>query len=414
VIAVKAAGSVAERPARQVKQLEDSEDEEATMVRDLAQSTRSPRRGWHTPAAMLSAAALVAGIGVTATTSASYAATAKLTASATSSFKACEVTDTGGINDRSFNASAYAGMKAAPVPGLTYTFLSSTSTSDYTPNINDFLGEKCGIIITVGFDMADATQTAAAKHPTQKFAIVDFTYTPAIKNVLGLHYDTNQDAFLGGYLAAAMSKTGKVGTFGGQDIPTVTIYMDGWVAGVRYYDMLNHAHVVALGWTPAKARNFAAQGFQGKGLFTNDFTNQGLGKTDAQTLMAEGADVIFPVAGSVGLGAAAAVKQAGAGNYMEWVDTDGCISAPQYCSLFLTSVTKGIVASVSTAVEEAAKGTFVGGNYNGTLANGGVSLSPYHDFASQIPAKVQTEINTLKAGIIAGKISLDPNSYPAS
>jgi basic membrane protein A len=386
------------------------------MVKDLEQSAMPRRRGWHAPAAMLSAAALVAGIGVTAGTSASYAAPARYTASATSSFKACEVTDTGGINDRSFNASAYQGLKvaAAAVPGLTFTFLSSTSTSDYTPNINDFIGEKCGIIITVGFDMADATQTAAAKNPTQKFAIVDFTYSPSIKNVLGLHYDTNQDAFLGGYLAAAMSKTGKVGTFGGQDIPTVTIYMDGWVAGVRYYDKLNNAHVVALGWTPAKNRKYAAQGFEGKGLFTNDFTNQTLGKTDAQTLMAEGADVIFPVAGSVGLGAAAAVKQAGGSNYMEWVDTDGCVSAAQYCSIFLTSVTKGIVASVSTAVQEAVKGTFHGGNYIGTLANGGVSLSPYHDFASQIPAKVQAEITTLKAGIIAGKISLDPNSYPAS
>jgi basic membrane protein A len=365
---------------------------------------------------MLSAAAMVAGASVVVGTTASFGAAGLRRADATMSFKACEVTDTGGINDRSFNASAYAGLKvaAAAIPGLTYTFLSSTSTSDYTPNINDFISEKCGVIITVGYDMATATQTAAAKNPGQKFAIVDFTYSPAIKNVLGLHYDTNQDAFLGGYLAAAMSKTGKVGTFGGQDIPTVTIYMDGWVAGVRYYDKLNNAHVVALGWTPAKSRVWAKQGFEGKGLFTNDFTNQALGKTDAQTLMAEGADVIFPVAGSVGLGAAAAVKQAGAGNYMEWVDTDGCVSAPQYCSLFLTSVTKGIVASVSTAVEEAAKGTFAGGNYNGTLANGGVSLSPFHDFASQIPAKVKAELTTLKAGIIAGKISLDPNSYPAS
>ena len=256
----------------------------------------------------------------------SFAATHGRTASAKSSFLACEVTDTGGINDRSFNASVYQGLKvaAAAVPGLTYKFLSSSSTSDYTPNVNTFLGEKCGIIVTVGFDMASATQTAAKANPSDKFSIVDFTYSPAIKNVLGLHYDTNQVGFLGGYLAAAMSKTGVVGTFGGQDIPTVTIYMDGWVAGVRDYDKVNHAHVKALGWTPAKHRNFAAQGFQGSGLFTNDFTNQALGKTDASTLMAEGADVIFPVAGSVGLGAAAAVQQAGSGHDMEWVDTDGC------------------------------------------------------------------------------------------
>jgi basic membrane protein A len=149
-------------------------------------------------------------------------------------------------------------------------------------------------------------------------------------------------------------------------------------------------------------------------VFTNDFTNQALGKTDAQTLIAQGADIIFPVAGSVGLGAAAAVKGAGAGHYMEWVDTDGCISAPQYCSLFITSVTKGVTASVSAAVEEAAKGTFKGGNYTGDLADNGVSLSPFHDFASKIPASVQSELTKIKAGIISGKISVDPDSYPAS
>ena len=149
-------------------------------------------------------------------------------------------------------------------------------------------------------------------------------------------------------------------------------------------------------------------------MFTNDFTNQALGKTDAQTLMSQGADVIFPVAGSVGLGAAAAVKQAGGSNYMEWVDTDGCVSVPQYCSLFLTSVTKGITTSVSDAVEAAAKGTFKGGTYNGDLANGGVALSPYHDLASKVPASVTTELGKIKTGIESGAISVDPNSYPAS
>ncbi len=365
-------------------------------------------------ATVVLATAALAATGLTAGVASASATRATRAVAHASHFLACEVTDTGGINDRSFNASAYLGLQLAAkkIPGLKYTYLSSTSTSDYTPNINALIAKKCGIIITVGFDMASATQTEAKAHPGQKFSIVDFTYAPALKNVLALHYETDQDGFLGGYLAAAMSKTGKVGTFGGQDIPTVTIYMDGFVAGVRYYDMLNHAHVVALGWNPAKKR--AKGSFAGTGVFTNDFTNQGLGKTDATTLMAQGADVIFPVAGSVGLGAAAAVKQAGPGHYMEWVDTDGCVSAPQYCSLFLTSVTKGIAPSVEAAVVSAAAGKFKGGNYNGTLANNGVSLSPFHTFANKVPAKVKTELVKLKADIIAGKVSTDPNSYPAS
>jgi basic membrane protein A len=353
--------------------------------------------------------------GNTNTSAGSSPSSAPSTASASGSkFLACEVTDTGGINDRSFNASAYEGLKVAAkaVPGLTYTFLASSSTSDYTPNINTLIGRHCGIIITVGFDMAAATQKAAKANPNQKFAIVDFQYAPPLPNVKALSYNTNQDGFLGGYLAAAMSKSGKVGTFGGQNIPTVTIYMDGWVAGVRYFNKQNNAHVQALGWTPKAGR--AKGSLAGNGLFTNDFTNQALGKTDTQTLLSQGADVIFPVAGSVGLGAAAAVKQAGGNNTMEWVDTDGCVSAAQYCSLFLTSVNKGITTSVSTEVEAAAKGTFSGGTYVGTLKNGGVGLAPFHDFASKIPAKVTAALTTIKAGIESGQISVDPTTYPAN
>jgi basic membrane protein A and related proteins len=381
--------------------------------------TTSDRRGRRRALlGLLGAVALTAAAcGGTSTGSSGTSAAAgpSNTPSASSSkFLACEVTDTGGINDRSFNSSAYEGLKVAAkaIPGLTYTYLQSNSTSDYTPNINTLIARNCGIIITVGFDMGNATKAAAKAHPSQKFAIVDFSYSPSIKNIKGLTYETNQDAFQGGYLAAAMSKTGKVGTFGGQDIPPVTIYMDGFVAGVRYYDKINHKNVQAIGWTPKAGRSKGS--LSGNGLFTNDFTNQALGKTDAQTLMSQGADVIFPVAGSVGLGAAAAVKQAGSGHYMEWVDTDGCVSAPQYCSLFLTSVTKGITTSVADAVEAAAKGTFKGGLYNGDLANGGVVLSPYHQLASKVPASVTSELAKIKTGIENGSISVDPNSYPAS
>lgn len=385
---------------------------------DLCLGRRSTPRHWLRPAAVLCAAALV-GTAATVTGLAAGASASSrgvsAAASGKSGFLACEVTDTGGIGDRSFNASAYQGLKDAAkvIKGLTYRYASSQTTSDYVPNINDFLKDNCGIIVTVGYDMATATQNEAKKNPNQKFAIVDYTYSPPIKNVTALLYETNQDAFLGGYLAAAMSKSGAVGTFGGQNIPTVDIYMDGWVAGVRYYDKMNHATVKALGWTPKPGDNYKTGNYKGNGLFTNDFTNQALGRQDAQTLMSEGADIIFPVAGGVGEGAAAAVKAAGGSNYMEWVDTDGCVSYPQYCSLFITSVTKGIAPSVANAVESAAKGTFKGGNYVGTLANQGVSLSPYHDFAGKVPAKVTSALATIKAGIIAGKISLNPLSYPA-
>src|SRR6202041_413377 len=118
--------------------------------------------------------------------------------------------------------------------------------------------------------------------------------------------------------------------------------------------------------------------------------------------------VIFPVAGGVGLGTAKAVQTADASGKsvsMEWVGTDGCISAAQYCKYMLTSVTKGIPEAVKTAVLAAADGSFKGGTYIGTLANGGAVLSPYHDFSSTVPASVQSELAKIKQMIISGQIT---------
>jgi basic membrane protein A len=150
-----------------------------------------------------------------------------------------------------------------------------------------------------------------------------------------------------------------------------------------------------------------------KGTFTGDFTDQTKGQTATQTFISEGADIIFPVAGNVGLGAAKAVQQAdtqGGKVTMEWVDTDGCVSAAQYCKYFITSVTKGIQSAVKNAVLTTQAGTFKGGNYYGTLANGGVVLSPFHNFSGQVPAPLQSELKTVEAGIESGKISTPTKS----
>jgi basic membrane protein A and related proteins len=323
------------------------------------------------------------------------------------------VTDTGGIDDRSFNASSWQGMQAAASAdsNITVKYLQSTTQSDYIPNINTFLSEKCGIIVTVGFLMGPATEAAAKAHPTQKFAIVDCSYASGCltgtkePNIDQLTYNTVQDGFLGGYLAAGMTKTGKVATFGGEDFGTVTIYMDGFWDGVQYYNSKHGTHVQVLGW------NEQTQ----KGSFTGDFTNQTKGETLTQTFISEGADIIFPVAGNVGLGAAKAVQDADAAAggdkvNMFWVDTDGCVSAAQYCKYFITSVTKGIVPSVSGAVQSAAKGTFTGGTYVGTLTNGGAVLSPYHDFSGVVPASLQSELTQVQMGIENGTIATPTKS----
>ena len=332
-------------------------------------------------------------------------------AAAGSSFLGCMVTDTGGINDKSFNQSAWQGMQDAHTanPNITVKYLQSTTQSDYVPNINTFLGEHCGIIVTVGFLMAAATESAAKANPSQDFAIVDCSYASGCltgakeSNIDQLTFNTVQDGFLGGYLAAGMSKTGKVATFGGEDFGTVTIYMDGYWDGVQYYNKQHKTNVQVLGW------NEQTQ----KGEFTGDFTNQTKGQTVTQTFISEGADVVFPVAGNVGLGAAKAVQQADASGgkvNMMWVDTDGCVSAAQYCKYFITSVTKGIATSVQGAVTSAQSGSFKGGTYIGTLANGGAVLSPYHDFSSTVPSALQSELKTIQTGIENGSIQTPTKS----
>jgi basic membrane protein A and related proteins len=365
---------------------------------------------WATRALAVSAALAIAGCG-----SSSTPASTSTTSAPAAGAKAlgCMVTDTGGIDDRSFNASSWAGMQAAAKadPNLTVKYLQSTTQNDYALNIGTFLSQKCSIIVTVGFLMGPATEAAAKANPNQKFAIVDCSYAsgcltgPVEKNIDQLVFNTVQDGFLGGYLAAGMTKTGKVATFGGENIGTVTIYMDGFWDGVQYYNSKHGTHVQVLGW------NETTQ----KGSFTGNFTNETTGQTLTQTFITEGADIIFPVAGNVGLGAAKAVQDAdnAAGSdkvNMFWVDTDGCVSAPQYCSYFITSVTKGIVAAVKTAVLSAVNGTFTGGTYVGTLTNGGAVLSPYHDFASKVPASLQAEIMQIQMGIENGSIATPTKS----
>jgi basic membrane protein A len=342
--------------------------------------------------------------------SSSASASSGGSAATTGKFLGCMVSDTGGVDDRSFNAASWAGMQAAQSANgnVSVKFSQSTSPSDYTPIINTFLSQKCNIIVSIGFAMGDATKAAATAHTSQKFSIVDFSYKPVLPNVDALVFNTVQDAFLGGYLAAGMSKTGKVATFGGQEFPTVTIYMDGFWDGVQYYNQKHGKNVQVLGW------NEKTQ----KGSFTGDFTNQTKGQTLTQTFISEGADIIFPVAGNVGLGAAKAVQQAdaAAGSQkvnMEWVDLDGCVSAPQYCKYFITSVGKGITTAVKTAVLAAASGSFKGGNYIGTLANGGVALAPFHQWDSKVPASLKSELDQISKGIQDGSIQT-PTKSPVS
>lgn len=310
--------------------------------------------------------------------------------------KVCQVTDTGGIDDKSFNATAWKGVEDAMKElGVEGKYLESQQQTDYEKNINAFIEDGCDLIVTVGFLLGDATKAAAEANPDQKFAIVDFAYDPTIPNVLGLTFATDQAAFLAGYAAAGATKTGKVGTFGGIQIPPVTVFMDGFALGVKYYNEKHGTNVEVLGWDVANQT----------GLFTGNFESTDDGRQLGQTLMDEGADIIMPVAGPVGLGTAAAVQERG-NAWIIGVDTDWTISASQFTDVIFTSVLKKMDKAVFEAAKEVIDGTFKGGVYVGTLANDGVGIPEF--LPGRISDDLKAELEQVKADIIAGKIKTTP------
>jgi basic membrane protein A and related proteins len=343
----------------------------------------------------------------TASEAASEAASESATDEATTDalpgagLKACEVTDVGGVDDKGFNQKAYKGVTdAADQLGVEASVLESQAETDYAPNLQSFVDQGCNVIVTVGFLLGDATLEAANANPDIPFTIVDYAYADGditANNVLGQVFNTDEAAFLAGYLAAGTSKSGKVGTFGGVNIPPVTIFMDGFYYGVQKYNADNGTNVEVLGWDPA------AQ----SGLFTENFESLDDGRTFAQNLVDEGADVVMPVAGPVGLGSAALASELGTDKLMIiGVDSDQFESDTANSGVYLTSVLKQMDVTTFNAIKAVVDGTFVGGVTVGTLENGGVSIAPFHDMDAAVSADLKAALDTIKAGIIDGSISV--------
>lgn len=317
-------------------------------------------------------------------------------------FKACMVSDSGGFDDKSFNQTSHDGLvEAKEVYGVQTSEAESKSDSDYPNNLKSLAtSAKCNQITTVGFLLGEATLAAAKANPNIDYAIVDFAYfseageNTAPANVKGLTFKTDEPSYLAGYLAASQSESGIVGTFGGAKIPTVTIFMDGFVKGVEKYNEDKDADVKVVGWDVAKQ----------EGSFTDDFENKAKGQSLAETQIGQGADIIFPVAGPAGLGGLQAAKDADAKAI--WVDTDGCVSAAEYCDILISSVVKGMDVAVTEAIKASAEGTFSNEVYSGTLENGGVGLAPYHEFDDEIDQETKDEIDALKEQIISGELTI--------
>ena len=317
--------------------------------------------------------------------------------------KACMVSDVGGIDDNSFNENAWAGMQQAEDElGAEVSFLESRSAEDYARNIDQHIADGCDMIVTVGFLLGDATAAAAEANPDTRFAIVDFAYDPALPNVEGLVYNTAEGAMLAGYASASWSKTGIVGTFGGINIgPGVTDFMDGFIAGVNYYNEQNDADVRVLGGRDPNDPD--------SGTFTGNFDSTDDAKNVTLGMLQEGADVILPVGGPIGQGTFAAIDEQGAEAVGLGVDVDWTQTVPEFSEYMLTSVIKRIDNSVYQAIERAINGDEPQPVFVSTLENEGVGIAPFHDYEEEISDEVKTTLGEMEAAIIAGDLS--PSDY---
>lgn len=322
-------------------------------------------------------------------------------------FKACMVSDSGGFDDQSFNQSGAEGMRAAEQNlGVEIVLVESQSDADYATNVGGLVQQGCDLTIGVGFLLEDAIQQAAEENPDTNFALIDSAFSDEnfnpveLPNAKPILFNTAEAAFLAGYLAAGMTETGTVATFGGIQIPSVAIFMDGFSDGINKYNEDNpDANVQLLGWDK-EAQN---------GSFSGDFENQSQGQTLTEQFIAQGADIIMPVAGPVGLGAAAAAESADNVKII-WVDSDGYLTT-DYGSLMLTSVMKQIGPAVEDTIAETIEG-FSNEPYVGTLENEGVGLAPYHDFESEIPQELKDKIEEYKQQIIGGDLVIETPNAP--
>jgi basic membrane protein A and related proteins len=185
-------------------------------------------------------------------------------------------------------------------------------------------------------------------------------------------------------------------------IPPVTIFMDGFADGVAYYNEQNSASVKVVGWDVASQT----------GSFTGGFAAGVEAKTAAQGLIDQNADVIFPVGGPIFLSAAEAIKDSGKNIPLIGVDSDAYNTAPEIKSMFLTSVLKQVGVGVADVTLAAADGKFDNTPFVGTLANGGVGLAPFHDYASKVNPDLQSQLDAITKGINDGSIKVTSPSSP--
>jgi basic membrane protein A len=310
------------------------------------------------------------------------------------------VTDVGGVNDKSFNQSAWAGaQKGASEFGFDVKYIESKQPTDYEKNIDQFATEKYDVIITVGFLMGDATAVKAKQYPKIKFAIIDNAYFPTkgvaycddtkkdcyadggLTNVTSLMFQEDQVGFLAGVLAAGMTKSGVICSVSGMEIPPVVRFIVGYQNGAKWMkpDIKTPLNV-----------------------YIPSFTDPAKGKETGQSMIGQGCDVVFGVGGNTGNGGLLAAKEKGL--MAIGVDVDQYNTYPEVKDALISSAAKNVDAAVYNYLKTVKDGSVKAGIATANLSNGGVGLAPFHDWDSKIPQAVKDKIKEATDGLKSGAI----------
>ena len=309
------------------------------------------------------------------------------------------VTDVGGVNDKSFNQSAWAGaQKGAKEFNMDAKFIESKQPTDYEKNVDQFATEKYDVIITVGFLMGDATAVKAKQYPNIKFAIIDNAYFPTkgvaycddtkkdcyddggLKNVTSLMFQEDQVGFQAGVLAGGMTKSGTVCTVSGMEIPPVVRFVVGFQNGAK--------------WMKPDVKTL--------NVYIPSFTDPAKGKEVGNSMIGQGCDVVFGVGGNTGNGGLLAAKEKGL--MAIGVDVDQYQTYPEVKDALLSSAAKNVDAAVYEYLKAVNGKTSKAGIFTANLSNGGIGLAPYHDWDSKIPQAVKDKVKQATDDLKSGKL----------
>lgn len=299
------------------------------------------------------------------------------------------ITDVAGVNDHSFNQSAWEGLqKAEKDLGVKVKYLESKQDADYSTNVETLIDEEVDLIVGVGSKLAPTIEQASKDYPDQKFVIVDETYEKIPSNVETVLFNAEQSAYLVGLIAGKMTKTNDIGFIGGMDISVINTFKYGYMAGVK---------------TANSKCKLQSQ-------YANSFTDQAKGKAIANQMISNGTDIIFIAGGDVGTGAIEAIKEAN--KYAIGVDRDQSDLAPDNV---LTSAIKRVDIGVYETVKSFIEGKFEGGSSTTYgLEQGAVGIP---DTTSKLVPQdvldyVNEEIKKLESGeVVAPKDKAEYDKY---